>query len=48
MASPYNIFDMIDTLSTLSEQNEALEQLAYLIMPENINMTDSPSFFNGG
>ncbi|MBS5327168.1 MAG: type IV secretory system conjugative DNA transfer family protein [Lachnospiraceae bacterium] len=45
MASPYNIFDMIDTLSTLSEQNEALEQLAYLIMPENINMTDSALFF---
>lgn len=43
---PYNIFGAIDCLCTDDDQNEALEQLAFLLMPDNINMSDTSLFFN--
>lgn len=43
--SPYNILGAIDDLKTIEEKNEALEQLAYLLMPEHSNMNDNARFF---
>lgn len=42
---PYNIFSVIDTLSSIEDKNEALEQLAYLIMPEPPQITENARFF---
>lgn len=42
---PYNIFGAIDNLKNFDEQNEALERLSYLLMPEEINMSDSSRYF---
>lgn len=41
----FNIFGFIDDLSTQKAQYEALEQLAFLLMPEKENMQDSALFF---
>lgn len=43
---PYNIFDPIDRLENEDDQNEALEQLAFLMMPDDNNMADAARFFN--
>lgn len=43
---PYNIFDPIDRLENEDDQNEALEQLAFLMMPDDENMADASRFFN--
>lgn len=42
---PYNIFSVIDTLSSIEDKNEALEQLAYLLMPEPPQITENARFF---
>lgn len=44
-SNPYNIFGSIDQLKTETERNQALEQLAFLLMPDDINSTDSGRFF---
>lgn len=45
ITEPYNIFGAIDNLASEDEQNEALEQLAFLLMPESPNMNDNSKFF---
>lgn len=45
ITSPYNIFGAIDKLENEDAQNEALEQLAFLLMPESPNMNDNAKFF---
>lgn len=43
---PYNVFAMIDKMDNVDKQNEALAQLAILLMPESPNMADNAKFFN--
>lgn len=43
--SPYNIFAPIDDLNEIEDKYEALEQLAFLLMPEEVNMNDNARFF---
>ena len=43
--TPYNIFAPIDDLTATEDKNEALEQLAFLLMPEEPNMNDNARFF---
>lgn len=43
--TPYNIFAPIDNLDATEDKNEALEQLAFLLMPEEQNMNDNARFF---
>lgn len=42
---PYDVFSMIDKMNDPDEQNEALCQLAILLMPESPNMNDNARFF---
>lgn len=42
---PYNIFGAIDDLSNTEDKYEALEQLAFLLMPETPNMNENAKFF---
>lgn len=42
---PYNIFSTIDTLKSSEDRHEALEQLAFLIMPEPPQITENAKFF---
>ena len=42
---PYNVFSVIDKMDGENAQNEALCQLAILLMPEQPNMQDSARFF---
>lgn len=43
--SPYNIFGAIDDLSDQKDRDEALEQLAFLLMPESPNLNDNALYF---
>lgn len=43
--TPYNIFAPIDDLDATEDKYEALEQLAFLLMPEEPNMNDNARFF---
>lgn len=43
--TPYNIFAPIDDLEDIEDKYEALEQLAFLLMPEELNMNDNARFF---
>ena len=43
---PYNIFGAIDVIKREDDQNEALEQLAFLLMPTSEKMADAARFFN--
>jgi len=43
---PYDIFYPIDQMEDENDQNEALERLAFLFMPEDEKMTDTSRFFN--
>lgn len=45
ITEPYNVFGVIDAMGSESEQNEALEELAFLLMPEMPNMNDNAKFF---
>ena len=42
---PYNIFAEIDQTTDITEKNEKLEQLAYMLMPEAERMDDNARFF---
>lgn len=42
---PYNIFSVIDALNCVEDQQEALEQLAFLLMPEPPQITENAKFF---
>lgn len=42
---PYNIFSAIDTLKSIEDRHEALEQLAFLIIPEPPQITENAKFF---
>lgn len=42
---PYSIFGSIDDLSNTEDKYEALEQLAFLLMPEAPNMSENARFF---
>lgn len=44
-STPYNIFGAIDRLEDVDEQDEALEQLAFLLMPDRMDMSDATAFF---
>lgn len=43
---PYNIFGPIDRLENEDDKNEALEELAFLMMPDDEKMADTAKFFN--
>lgn len=43
---PYNIFGSIDLLKNEDDQNECLEELAFLMMPDSEKMSDASRFFN--
>lgn len=43
--APYNIFGAIDHLNNTEDKYEALEQLAFLLMPEAPNMNENARFF---
>lgn len=43
---PYNIFEPIDLLKNEDDKNEALEELAFLMMPDDEKMADAAKFFN--
>ena len=43
---PYNIFGMIDALETEAAKNEALAQLAFLLMPPSMSTDDASSYFS--
>ena len=42
---PYDVFSMIDKMDDIDKKNEALCQLAILLMPETPNMNDNAKFF---
>lgn len=42
---PYNIFGLIDDLQSEDDKNEALEELAFLLMPDDEKMADAARFF---
>ncbi|WP_101876743.1 type IV secretory system conjugative DNA transfer family protein [Lachnoclostridium edouardi] len=44
-STPYNIFAPIDSLTDTNEQNEALAQLAFLLMPEQIKSDAASEYF---
>ena len=43
--APYNIFAPIDNLNNVSAKNEALAQLAYLLMPTTSKSDDAAAYF---
>lgn len=45
---PYNIFAAIDALSSIADQNEALTNLAYLLMPDAPNTSAAAKYFQDG
>lgn len=45
-STPYNIFGAIDRIKDEDDKNEALEELAFLIMPDDEKMADAAKFFN--
>lgn len=44
-STPYDIFGAIDCLEDEDDINEALEELAFLMMPEDDRMSDNAKFF---
>lgn len=44
--TPYNIFGAIDILKTETERIQALEELAFLLMPQDTKMNDTSLFFS--
>jgi type IV secretory pathway TraG/TraD family ATPase VirD4 len=42
---PYNIFGAIDSIDDEDDRNEALEQLAFLLMPDAEQMSDTTKFY---
>jgi type IV secretory pathway TraG/TraD family ATPase VirD4 len=45
-STPYNIFGPIDLLKYEDDKNEVLEELAFLMMPDDPKMDDTSKFFN--
>ena len=45
---PYNVFYQIDLVDEKSKKNELLEQLAFLMMPDNDDFSDASQFYNTG
>lgn len=45
-STPYNIFGAIDDMNDEDDKNEALEELAFLMMPDDDRMADTAKFFN--
>ena len=45
---PYNIFGSIDDLECIDDQNEALEQLAFLLLPDTATNDNAKFFADGG
>lgn len=45
-STPYNLFGAIDLMKNRDDQNEALEQLAFLMMPNDEKMSDTSKFFS--
>ena len=43
---PYNVFYQIDHVSEKSKKNGLLEQLAFLMMPDNDEFSDASQFYN--
>lgn len=48
ISAPYNVFSMIDELDDIDDKNEALEQLAFLIIPEQDNANANAKYFLDG
>lgn len=44
-STPYNVFGSIDQIKAEDDKNEALEALAFILMPEDDKMTDTAKFF---
>lgn len=42
---PYNIFGAIDKMTDENDKNEALEEIAFLMMPDDEKMSDTSKFF---
>lgn len=42
---PYNIFGTIDQMDDEDDRNEALEEIAFLLRPDNERMSDTSKFF---
>ena len=42
---PYNIFGTIDQMDDEDDRNEALEEIAFLLMPDDERMSDTSKFF---
>lgn len=47
-SAPYNVFSLIDGLADTDDQNEALEKLAYLIMPDQLDANANAKYFQDG
>ena len=45
---PYNIFGYIDDLHSIPDQDEALENLGYLLMPEQPDASSNAKYFQDG
>ena len=45
-SSPYDVFAPIDKLDSTDDKNEALDQLAHQLMPDNLNMSENSKFFH--
>lgn len=41
----YNVFAAVDSAETISDKNERLEQLAFLLMPDSPNASEASAFF---
>lgn len=48
LSAPYNIFSLIDSLQDDDSKNEALEKLAFLIMPESPDLSANAKYFQDG
>lgn len=47
-SAPYDTFAVIDDLRSIDDQNEALEQLAFLLMPDLATATANAKYFQDG
>lgn len=45
---PYNVFGYIDSLDSISDQDEALENLGYLLMPDQPDASSNAKYFQDG
>lgn len=47
-SAPYNVFAMIDSIDDDDDKNEALEKLAFLVMPETQDASPNSKYFESG